>query len=45
MNATLNQDVDLIAAAETAEIPEVLSEITTVELAYVGGGMANFSFA
>ncbi len=45
MNATLTQDFDVIPRAETAETPEALSELTTVELAYVGGGMANFSFA
>ncbi len=45
MDATLIKVEEQDQRAEaTLTLPEPI-ELTTVELAYVGGGMANFSFA
>lgn len=40
MNATLTQTVEQLQIAETAAEQNDLTELKSVELAYVGGGMA-----
>jgi hypothetical protein len=45
MNLTLNQDNDFVLQADVAETDSSIKELQIVELAYIGGGMANFSFA
>jgi hypothetical protein len=44
MNATLIQSAEQVLNAETDEAQVALTELRAVELSYVGGGMANFSF-
>lgn len=45
MNQTLSQDNEFVLQADVVETDSSVTELKTVELAYVGGGMANFSFA
>lgn len=44
MNATVNQAAEQTRKIETAEIQPAVKELSLVELACVGGGMANVAF-
>lgn len=44
MNSTLLENAVETTVAQSSEAPSELSELHAVELAYVGGGMANVAF-
>ena len=45
MEATLVKTGEQEVRTEGHEVTKDVTELTMVEMAYVGGGMANFSFA